>query len=431
MTIDDKIAEERRHSEHYVSYDNQKHKHYYDTPQNRRWPFAGIAFFAVSCSLLMTGIGGLFFEAHRPKEPASITTSFAGSKQKSLPAGGQPRDTGTVSAGASDDNKGTQVADKGSSVQPSSNPTEPPTSTSAPSTQIAVTASSTSSSSTPIDTDASGGGNSTASPPSITTAVATPKVTKVLVLVEENHSLGQMRSGMPYLHSLMKKYAYTNNYRALTHPSLPNYVAMTTGGLHGIKNDKGPDANSFNGTTVFAKALAAGKTATLYEEAMKSNCAASNGGNQYVVRHNPWAYVKNERSLCRKHNVSMSNFASDVRGGQLPAVGMVVPNLCHDAHDCSLSKADDWLKSQMQKVFSGSDWKSGHLAVIVTADEDDDHHGNNVLTAVIHPSQHSKVASCKLDHYSIARLYAEVSHTGKIGNARSANSMTSCFHLPV
>lgn len=439
MTIDEKIVEERRHAQHYVSYDNQKHKKYYDTI-NRRWPFAGFAFFAVSCLLLLTGVSGLIFEATRSKEPPAITTTFAG-RQNKLPANNGPAQSGNVNPGNNDNDEGTQVTDNSDAVQPSSDPTKPPTSTSAPSTHIAVSSSGNTTAGVPISSgsgngdDGSGSGSTgtatpPTNPPAITTA-AVPKVTKILVIVEENHSLSQMRSGMPYLHSLMKKYSYANNYSAIRHPSLPNYVAMATGSTHGISNDKGPGTNAFNGTSAFAKALAAGKTAKLYAEGMQSNCATSNGGNKYVVRHNPWAYVKNERSLCRKYSVSMSGFNSDVRQAKLPNVGMVVPNLCHDAHDCSLGTADNWLKSQLKTVFAGPDWKAGRLAVVVTADEDDDHHGNNVLTAVIHPSQKGRVASCKLNHYSITRLFAEVSHTGKLGNARGANSITSCFRLPV
>jgi len=110
---------------------------------------------------------------------------------------------------------------------------------------------------------------------------------------------------------------------------------------------------------------------------------------------------------------------------------MVVPNLCNDAHDCPLSTADTWFKGWMTRIFEGPDWKSGRLAVVLTADEDDKSADNNVLTVVIHPSQKSKVVSSPLTHYSLTRLLEEVAGTAHLLNAASAPSMTTAFGLPL
>ncbi len=45
----------------------------------------------------------------------------------------------------------------------------------------------------------------------------------------ENHSIGQMRAGMPYTASLAERYGYATDYRAVRHPSLPNYLAVAGG----------------------------------------------------------------------------------------------------------------------------------------------------------------------------------------------------------
>ena len=52
--------------------------------------------------------------------------------------------------------------------------------------------------------------------------------------------------------------------------------------------------------------------------------------------------------------------------------------------------ADTWFKRWTTKIFNGQDWRSGWLAVVLPADEDDKSAGNNVLTVVIHPSQNRK-----------------------------------------
>jgi acid phosphatase len=85
----------------------------------------------------------------------------------------------------------------------------------------------------------------------------------------------------------------------------------------------------------------------------------------------------------------------------------------------------------MQKVFAGPDWKSGRLAVVLTADEDDHTQSNKVLTVVIHPSQDHHVVGTRLTHYSLTRLYGEVAHLPLLGNAAIAPAMAEDFALPV
>jgi acid phosphatase len=110
---------------------------------------------------------------------------------------------------------------------------------------------------------------------------------------------------------------------------------------------------------------------------------------------------------------------------------MVVPDVKHDAHDGTLRKADAWFRSMMSQVFAGPDWRSGHLAIVLTADEDDGEHGNRVLTVVIHPSQRHHVVTQRLNHYSLTRLYDEVAQLPYLHRASTASSMAKAFGLPL
>lgn len=262
------------------------------------------------------------------------------------------------------------------------------------------------------------------------TSASPPTVTKLLVFVEENHSLAQMRAGMPYTFALAERYGYATDYHALTHPSLPNYLAITGGGMYGVQDDRDPAAHPLAGRSVFGQARHHGKTARTYAESMPARCTTHDSG-RYAVRHNPWTYFAREHAGCVKSDRRLLALAPDVAAGRLPRVGMVIPNTCHDAHDCSLGTADRWLKRQMTAVFAGPDWASGHLVVVVTADEDDKDHGNVVLTTVIHPSQNHRVVSTALSHYSLTRLYDEVAGLPLLHRAASAPSMATAFHLPV
>jgi acid phosphatase len=252
----------------------------------------------------------------------------------------------------------------------------------------------------------------------------------LLVVIEENHSLRQMRRGMPYTFRLATKYGYASRYHALTHPSLPNYLAIAGGTTFGVRDDADPAAHRLTGRSVFGQALARGRSAKAYAQGMPRPCARSSSG-AYAVRHNPWAYFVRERRWCRSHDAPMARFGRDVAAGRLPRVGMVIPDLRHDAHDASLGRADAWFRRLMVRVFAGPDWRAGRLAVVLTADEDDRAHRNRVLTVVIHPSQRHHVVRRRLDHYSLTRLYDEVARLPRLRHARSAPSMARAFGLPV
>lgn len=267
----------------------------------------------------------------------------------------------------------------------------------------------------------------------VTLQSATPepgKVTTLLVVVEENHSLSQMKAGMPYAYGLAKKYGYARSYHALSHPSLPNYIGIASGRTYGIGDDADPAAHPLAGHTVFGQALAHGRSATVYAQGMPGRCATTSSG-AYAVKHNPWAYFAQERAGCRRHDRRFAAFGPDVEAGSLPRVGMVVPDLDHDAHDGTLGQADAWFHRLMTNVFAGPDWQSGHLAVVLTADEDDGGHGNRVLTVVIHPSQSHHVVRRRLSHYSLTGLYDDVAGLPRLHRARTAPSMAEAFGLPV
>lgn len=269
-------------------------------------------------------------------------------------------------------------------------------------------------------------------PPKPTATAPSNAVTKVLVFVMENHSLSEMRSQMPHAAGLADRFGYATHYSAIRHPSLPNYIAIASGQTHGIADDNDPSVNAVpGGASVFGQAIAVGKTAAVFAEGMPHNCDTTSGGNGYAVKHNPWPYFPAERSLCQKFDVPIVQLGGAISQGGLPTVGMVVPNLCDDAHDCSLRTADAWFAGWMTKIFAGPDWASGHLAVILTADENDNSPGNTVLTVVIHPSQTAHVVSSPLNHYSVTRLYEDVASVPYLSDAATAPSMSQAFGLPV
>ncbi len=268
-------------------------------------------------------------------------------------------------------------------------------------------------------------------PSASATGPSTPvRISKLLVFVVENHSLDAMRREMPYTYGLARRYGYATGYRAITHPSLPNYLAMSGGDTFGVTDDRSPAVHGLHVSSVFGQALARHLTAKVYAEDMTGTCAPYDH-DRYAVRHNPWTYFVDEHAACQRYDVSLNALASDVGAGRLPNAGMVVPNVCNDAHDCPAATADGWLRTEVGAVLAGPDFRSGRLLVVITADEDDRHQGNLVLTTLVSPQLHSTVVPGRLDHYSLARLYSEVLGATPLARARTAVSMTTAFRLSV
>lgn len=110
---------------------------------------------------------------------------------------------------------------------------------------------------------------------------------------------------------------------------------------------------------------------------------------------------------------------------------MLIPNVLHDAHDTSLPEADSYLKSWLPTLMSGADFRSGKLAIVVTADEDDRSSASNrVLTVVLSRSLSHVVVRTRLTHYSLSGLYATTCQERRfLGEAGSAPSMAEAFGL--
>lgn len=280
----------------------------------------------------------------------------------------------------------------------------------------------------PISSPAAPGTPSASTAPSQASSPVPGRVQKLVTLVVENKTFAQMRAQMPWTAQLADRYGYTTDYAALTHPSLPNYLAIAGGSLFGVTDDAAPTSHRISGPSIFGRALASGTTATLYADGMPGRCELQPDG-RYAVKHNPWAYFVDEREACAQHDVPLDQLSGDIASGRLPAVGMVIPDLCNDAHDCPLSVADGWLRRVVGPMLKGPDWRAGRLAIVITADEDDRTDNNHILTVVAHPSLRHAIVRKPLTHYSLSRAYAEVGGFAPLGASRSTVSLLAAFGL--
>jgi hypothetical protein len=239
-----------------------------------------------------------------------------------------------------------------------------------------------------------------------------PMITKILVIMEENHSIGQVfPSHMPYLWSLARQFGRATSWSDISHPSLPNYLAIFGGSAFNDPQDCLPAPGcTYSGPSVFGQALALGASARAYQESMPKPCDLSDSGD-YDVNHNPWAYFPDESQLCRLNDVPAGtvragSLLTDVREGSLPTVGQISPNLSHDGHDGSLAQADAWLHSWVPVLTSGADWRDGRLAIVVVFDEGET--TEQVPFVILAPGVSHRVTRQALNHFALARLIDEI-----------------------
>jgi phosphatidylinositol-3-phosphatase len=142
----------------------------------------------------------------------------------------------------------------------------------------------------------------------------------------------------------------------------------------------------------------------------------------------------NERSGCNANDVPLGsttsgNLRSDIDAGRLPVTGQMTPNLCNDAHDCSLDVADAWLNGWVPMLMAGPDYASGNLTIVITFDEDDSSAGNNVAFVVIDPRRRGKTVTTAANHYSLTRRLDTNAAVPPLRNAATAADLKSAFGL--
>lgn len=233
----------------------------------------------------------------------------------------------------------------------------------------------------------------------------------------------------PYITQLAHECGIAVDYEAVSHPSLPNYVAATSGGTWGIADDSPPSVHPLGRPSVFSQLSKAHMTWRSYEESMPANCDLSSSG-EYAVKHNPAAYYTGIRKDCARWDVPLSDLPPALRRHQLPSFAFVTPNLCDDMHDCPVSSGDAWLRRWMPKLLGSEAYRSGSTVVFITFDEGTDS-ANRVATVVASESTTPGTRSHeRFDHYSLLKTTEQLLGLHPyLARARDASSMRAAFHL--
>ena len=247
----------------------------------------------------------------------------------------------------------------------------------------------------------------------------------------ENESYGSIvgSRSAPYVTQLARECGLATDYHAVAHPSLPNYIAATSGDTWGISDDSAPSAHPVARASIFSRVSAAGMSWRSYVESMPSNCDLASAG-AYAVKHNPAAYYTGIRRECEAWDVPFAAFAQDLSHDRLPSFAFVTPNLCDDMHDCSVATGDAWLRRVVPAILASRSYRAASLALFVTFDEGTDS-ANHVATVVASAATPAGTTSAlRFDHYSLLRTTEELLGVGDdLAHARDAASMRAAFHL--
>lgn len=234
----------------------------------------------------------------------------------------------------------------------------------------------------------------------------------VLVLLEENRDYESVIGSpeAPFLNSLAGDHGLATNWYAITHPSLPNYLALVSGSVQDVSGDIAPPPERLAGRTLVDQLAERGVGWKAYMEDMPYPCDTTHtySPGHYDVNHNPFVYfrtITGSPEQCRRI-VPYGQLSADLANGTAPPFLWVSPNTLHDMHDGSIADADDWARDLVTRV-QASDWYRSGGVIVITWDEGQ--RGNRIATIVV-STQAARGArlTARGNHYGTLRALEEV-----------------------
>ncbi|HEX2696553.1 MAG TPA: alkaline phosphatase family protein [Anaerolineales bacterium] len=272
--------------------------------------------------------------------------------------------------------------------------------------------------------------------PTVTPTPLVPNFEHIVIIVLENKEFGAVYPNpkMAYFNGLANSYTLLTQHYAVTHPSLPNYLAMIGGDTFGITFDC--DSCFIQAPTLPDQIEASGRTWKTYQEDMPTPCYAQPYAGNYAIKHNPFLYFKPIRldtTRCARSVVPFTQLSTDLSAGTLPNFIFITPDLCNDAHDCDIDVADDWLKMLMSQLQPALDSEGKPYLIIITWDEGQGDHsccglpeeaGGRIATVLVSPQvKNGFQDDTPYTHYSILKTIEEAWHLPYLGHSADAENV--------
>ena len=236
--------------------------------------------------------------------------------------------------------------------------------------------------------------------------IAQPPVHIAVILMENEEYASIIGSpDAPYINGLARRYSLATRMFAISHPSLPNYLALTGGSTFGITSDC--TSCTVGQTSLVDQLTAKHISWRAYMENLPRPCFSGPQAGEYAKKHDPFIYftrVAGQPARCNQI-VALTELSAAERSGKLPRFVWITPNLCHDMHDCSPSTGDRFLAGLVPPLLRALGPRG---LLILTWDEgvSDDGccrlaAGGHVATILAGPAaRHGARLSTPVDHYS-------------------------------
>jgi hypothetical protein len=256
-----------------------------------------------------------------------------------------------------------------------------------------------------------------------------PRFERVVVVFEnEESSMVLGSTDAPTFTRLAHRYALLANYYAVSHPSLPNYLALVSGSTHGIDTDC--DTCTVPGPSLADTIEASGRTWKTYAEGLPRRGYTGGDHGLYAKKHNPFVYFQDvlARPSRLAHVVSYERFAGDVAHSRLPSFSLVVPNLCHDAHSCPLATGDTWLRQNIVPILGSKALRGSVVFVVFDEGTSSLGGGGHVLAMALGPLvRRGAVDEQALTHYSLLRTIEDAWRLPRLGLSGHATPITGIW----
>lgn len=256
-----------------------------------------------------------------------------------------------------------------------------------------------------------------------------PAFEHIVVIVFENKEFGSVLGNprAPTFNAYARTQAELTRYYGVTHPSLPNYLALVSGSTHGIRTDCTSCAVS--GRNLADTIEAAGRSWKVYAEGLPSPGFAGPGSGGYAKKHNPFMYFPDVSAsqTRRARVVPFTQLAADLSAQQLPDFSLVVPNLCHSMHDCSVAVGDAWLRRTAPRLLT---LPSSVVFVIFDEGATAARGGGRVPALALGTAVRPRARfAATTDHYGLLRTIEEAWGLPFLGRSARATPITGIYRL--
>ncbi|MEV6907844.1 alkaline phosphatase family protein [Amycolatopsis sp. NPDC051071] len=254
-------------------------------------------------------------------------------------------------------------------------------------------------------------------------AASIPQFDHVVIVMFENKNYTDIKgsSKASYLNSLASQGTLLGKSYGVTHPSQPNYVGLFSGTTAGVHKDDCL-SGQIDRDNIGNQLVKAGKTFKGYSEGLPKAGSTTCKSGRYARKHAPWAFFKSTSGAAT--NVPYSAFPSDY--STLPTVSFVIPDMCNDMHDCSVSTGDSWLKKNLDGY---AQWAKTHNSLLIaTFDEDNFTSVNQIYTAMV--GAHVKAgykSETQANHYTVLRTLEDMYGLPPLAGAANKQPITDIW----